>query len=171
MSIDYTFTQHGTIQIQCGEEWIEVRLPGAGGGVVRRHPPPDPLPRTRPAGLPGERKTAPEPPVGPGVMSIIGSIQKPRNTKNLFVFDASDMAVRHMDLSQFEHFDIADPKEAIRRQTSRLARSMGKMKVLEVDVSPRSKNSTTALTNLQKLLNEPDSGIDALRLWHKDDIG
>ena len=60
---------------------------------------------------------------------------------------------------------------AIREQMPRVTRSMGKIKVLEVDVGRLSKDSTAALSNLRKLLNEPQSGIDALRLWHSDEIG
>lgn len=176
MSIDYTFTQHGTIQIECGDEWIEVRLPSASGGAKPKPAPPvpdaqDPPPKATPIGLPSEGKQAqePEPPTGPGVMSIISNARKPKNTKDFFVFDVSD--IEYMDLSQFEHLDVTDMQRAIREQMVRVTRNMGKIKVLEIDVGPLSKNSTAALSNLQKLLKEPDSGIDALRLWHNDKIG
>ena len=176
MSIDYTFTQHGTIQIECGDEWIEVRLPSASGDAKLKPAPPapdaqDPPPKATPIGLPSEGKQAhePEPPTGPGVMSIISSARKPKNTKNLFMLDIAD--IEHMDLSQFEHLDVTDVQREIREQMARVTRSMGKIKVLEVDVGPLSNNSTAALSNLQKLLKEPDSGIDALRLWHNGKIG
>jgi hypothetical protein len=176
MSIDYTFTRHGTIQIECGDEWIEVRLPGVGGSAKPKPAPPapeaqDPPPKARPAGLPSEGRQAPEPEpfTAPGVMSIISSARKPKDTKDLFMFDVSD--IEHMDLSQFEHLDLTDMQRAIRDQMARVTRSMGEIKLLEVDIGPLSENSTAALTNLQKLLREPDSGIDALRLWRNDEIG
>ena len=177
MSIDYTFTAHGTIQIECGDDWIEVRLPGAGGAKPRRPPPApdpeDPPPKTRPASLPTEDKQAPEPepPTGPGVMSIISNARKPKNTEKLFELDVSDLGIEHIDLSLFEHLDLTHMQLAIREQMPRVTRSMGKIKVLEVDVGRLSKDSTAALSNLRKLLNEPQSGIDALRLWHSDEIG
>ncbi len=161
MSIQYTFTQHGTIQIECGDDWIEVRLPGSGGGGAK----PDPVvggPVVSPQPIP-----EPEPPTGPGVMYVIATGDKPHDTGDLFAGDVRGL--EHWYLSDFERLDFSGVQRHIRQRMAGVRMGqVGEITVLDVDVGRLSPDSSDALTNLQKLLREGDLGIDALRLWQND---
>ena len=163
MSIQYTFTQHGTIQIECGDDWIEVRLPDGDGGGIQPDRITEPVVSTEPI-------PEPEPPTGPGVMYVIATGHKPHDTQDLFI--RGGVGLEHWHLSDFERLDSSGLRREIqhRRAAVRLGR-VGTITVLDVDVGRLSSNSSNALSNLQKLLREGDLGIDALRLWHNDKSG
>ena len=108
------------------------------------------------------------------VLNVKDELSRIPGVGQALVFGAGDYAMRvWLDPPKVaaRNLTATDVVRAIREQMARVTRSMGKINVLEVDVGPLSKNSTAALSNLQKLLKEPDSGIDALRLWHNGKIG
>jgi hypothetical protein len=174
MPIDYTFTDRGTIQIECGDEWIEVRLPGAGSGAKGQSPKTAPAPvpdgRGDPVVMPRDPKQAdePEPPVGPGVMSIVTGLGTPDVAQDLFSLDLPEN--ERVDLSQFK-VGVDVQMQLLRERIARATGLMGRSKVLDVYVGHLSKDSTVALAQLHKLLREPDAGFNALRLWHDDTPG
>lgn len=159
MSIQYTFTQHGTIQIECGDDWIEVRLPNGGGAL-------QPDRNTEPV-VSIEPIPEPEPPTGPGVMYVIATGVKPRDTEDLFIRAVG--GPEHWHLSDFERIDVASLRREIRHRAAagRLGR-VGTITVLDVDIGRLSRGSSDTLTHLQTLLREGSLGVDALRLWQND---
>ena len=174
MSIEYTFTPYGTIQIQCGRDWIEVKLPGGGdgGGGAKpdpvASPTPAPSPVASPSPPPTPRPPAPEPATPPGVMFIESSTQEPFDARDLFVVEIA--GVERWNLAEFKDLDPESLQRMVRQRATRVKpRRFGAITVLDVDVGTMSSpDATHELSRLQKLLKEPDLGLDVLRFWHND---
>ena len=174
MSIQYTFTPYGTIQIQCGQDWIEVKLPGGGGGGARpdatASPPPAASPAASPSPPPPPRPPAPEPATPPGVMFIESSTQAPFDARDLFTVDG--VGVERWKLAEFKGLDPESLERLVRQRVTRVKPlRLGAIRVLDVDVGTMSSpDASHELARLQNLLKEPDLGLDVLRFWQNDPL-
>lgn len=172
MSIQYTFTPYGTIQIRCGRDWIEVKLPGGGdGGDDAASEPivspttPAPAPVASPA--PPPRPPAPEPATPPGVMFIESSTPEPFDARDLFVVEIADVV--RWNLAEFKDLDPEALHRVVRQRVTRVKpRRFGSLMVLDVDLGTMSPDDAGGLSRLQKLLKEPGVDFDLLRLWQND---
>lgn len=176
MSIQYTFTPYGTIQIRCGRDWIEVKLPGGGDGGNDAAP--DPIaspatPATTPAPAPvaspapPPRPPAPEPATPPGVMFIESSTAEPFDARDLFVVEIADVV--RWNLAEFKDLDPEALHRVVRQRVTRVKpRRFGSLMVLDVDLGTMSPDDAGGLSRLQKLLKEPGVDFDLLRLWQND---
>ncbi len=175
MSIEYTFTPYGTIQIQCGRDWIEVKLPGGGdgGGSAKPSPAASPAPAPSPLASPSPpppRPPAPEPATPPGVMFIESSTQEPFDARELFVVEVA--GIERWKLAEFKGLDPESLQRLVRQRVTRVKPlRFGAITVLDVDVGTLSSpDASHELGRLQKLLKEPDLGLDVLRFWHNDPL-
>lgn len=167
MSIQYTFTSYGTIQIRCGKDWIEVKLPGGGDGSGSAKPDPTATPAPAPVASPSPPLPEPEPATPPGVMFIESSQHLPFDARDLFVVEVA--GVERWNLAEFKDLDPESLQRMVRQRVTRVKpRRFGAVTVLDVDVGAMSPDATDGLSKLQKLLKEPDLGLDVLRFWHND---
>lgn len=165
MSIQYTFTPYGTIQIQCGTDWIEVKLPG--GSRPEPIAGPAPAPEASPS-PPRPRPPAPEPATPPGVMFIESSTHQPFDARDLFAVPVADVV--RWNLAEFEGLDPDSLQRMVRQHVTRLKPlRVGAISVLDVDVGALSSSEATqSLVNLQRLLKAQDAEPDVLRLWQNE---
>lgn len=171
MSIQYAFTPYGTIQIQCGRDWIEVKLPGGGDGGGSAQPDPVTSPAPEPVAAPSPprpRPPAPEPATQPGVMFIESISHQPFDARDLFVVEVVD--ADRLKLAEFAGLDPDSVQRMVRQRVTRLKpRRMGAISVLDVDVGTLSpSDATQSLNTLQRMLREQDVGLDVLRFWHNE---
>jgi hypothetical protein len=171
MPIDYTFTDRGTIQIECGSEWIEVRLPGGPPPPTLSQGPSDPGVKPAPSALPGndKSKSQPEPATSPGVMSIVAGVGKPQESDLSALRQLSLPSGEHFDLAWLDGLDLNADQQALLEYIGRTRRRLGTLQVVDVDFGIRRNPSQDVVAKLQALLRKPEYGIDVLRIWQRED--
>lgn len=170
MSIEYVFTQHGTLRIGCEGEWIEMPLHGGGDGSGVARPPTTAGPAAAPvvpkAPPPPLRGRSPEPSTPPGVMFIDFGAFQLFDTKDLFVVDARE--VERWNVAEFQNLGRDALRRKIRDSMARVQVGALSVVVLDVDIGKPSQATANTMLDLRKLLRESNPGFDALRVWHNE---
>jgi hypothetical protein len=170
MSILFNFTDHGTIRIQCGDEVVEVPLPGNGGGQTAAPPTPQMPPPQRPTISTIPRTTVPpygapkRPPSIAGVVTVGIGRQREHPADALWV---RNHGAECMTLSIAELTDLAgrsQVRQNLLAQRSRLAGSHAGLVLLDVDIPPQHLTRTIDLSAMRSLVQDPSLGIDGVRL-------
>ncbi|MDR7270289.1 hypothetical protein J2X20_002947 [Pelomonas saccharophila] len=158
MSINYQFTDRGTIQVWCGDDWIEIRLPGGGGGDGDAARPRARAPDVSdvdsdaaPAAVPDEEEADPEPQVGPGSMSFIGMVGGLGRPPRALLWSAAPTA-RGFELSNLESGIVEQMMPAP---------GLGDVRIVAIDLNSLPLKSPLSVVQLNRLL----------RNWQADDGG
>jgi len=163
MSIKYNFTPRNTIEIECGDEFIEVLLPGLPAprapapGATTPNPDPDHGRGTPVATTP----IPPRPQQSPGVLAIISD--KKRGPLD-FDWTRFDPSVHVHSLERID--DMADDELArfLSQDGSQLDITANGLKIVNVGVTPWSGTTPRQLENLRRIVESTSIDVDAVRL-------
>lgn len=156
MSINYQFTDRGTIQVWCGDDWIEIRLPGGGGGGDAPRPRAsapdlsDPDSGAGPAAVPDDDEPEPEPPGAPASMSIIGMVGARGRRARLLLWPAE--AAQRKELS-------APEVEIVTEMLS--TPQPGEVQILTVDLGQLPLKAPLSVVQLNQLLRAQQLDLGA----------
>ncbi|MDB5946005.1 MAG: hypothetical protein JWQ33_1031 [Ramlibacter sp.] len=154
MSIDYEFTPHNTIVVECGGQVIEVALPQPAAPA-----------RGGPVGMAPSSPLAGRPKQGPGVMAIITSKKTRTNELDWTRFDPE---VKLESLDKICNMDDGQLNQFIVRQGSNL--DVGStLKVLDVGVTPWSGTTPFQLQKLRSIVEDDAFDLDGVRLFRMSD--
>lgn len=164
MSINYQFTDRGTIQVWCGGDWIEIRLPGGGGGGgVAAGPAPrapdlsDPSSDPRPVSVPDDAPgIGAEPPIPPGTM-FIGVIGGRGRPPRLLMRTA--VPPFGTDPARFRPSTLADLQAEIARDLHRPFFHHFGVQLVEVDMNRLAVPPQLGSVDIQQLLQDWGAGM------------
>ncbi len=173
MSIEISYTGHGTIRIRCGKETVEVPLsppfePPAQKGTHESEK--DSIsPTTSPVRGPGAPKG------GPRVMAII--TKDGLDTPDWEPTTEIERAIYKMPdyplgvVIQIDELQRLDPRD-IQKSLTKLRSQLPNIQphVLEVLVSPRQTNQAIDVEKLQAIVADSQAGLSAIRLHFTPDI-
>jgi len=167
MSITFSFTDHGTIEISCGTETIEVLLPHVAATTSNTKPnspenpaqsaSPDPS-GTAPMGQKPERIPVRGGYGGviiPRTMLIVANGKLPTDD-DVFPESAPDSALDLADILKKSNDDILASTNTI-----------AGLEILDLRVDHPMNTGSPAIRNLMDLVNDRGKKLDALRIWHK----
>lgn len=167
MPIDYTFTDRGTIQIACGTDWIEVRLP-AGPPSAPDSPKPVSDGETQTASPAVPPRAAPEPQVKPGVMAVVAGLGNSSIARNLIDLDSLGFeGPEPLDATLLLHVNPlsqAPLSELIRRSV----KEVDGLKIIDLVAGSEFRRTPNALARAKQLLRQQNYTVDAMRLWFPD---
>ena len=172
MSINYQFTDRGTIQVWCGDDWIEIRLPGGGGGVAAgptpkapdlSDPSTDPRPISVPDDAPG---IGAEPPIPPGTMFIgmIGSRGRPPS-----LLMRTPVPPFGTDPARFRPSSLADLQAEIARDLHRPFFQHFGVQLVEVDVNRLAAPPQLTRVDIEQLLQDWGPRLDSAGLGAREE--
>ncbi|WP_422018492.1 hypothetical protein [Roseateles sp.] len=175
MSIHYRFTDHESIFVWCGDDWIEIRLPGGGGGTTAGPSPTapdlsDPSTGARPIKVPEDQPTiAPEPPIPPSTM-FIGMIGSRGQPPSLLV-RTPEPAAGGDRVRSVRRSTLAALQAEVEWGVSRSFFRHSGVRIVEVDVSKIAPPQQRALADIQRLLQDwgPAPGVAGLGVQDEDE--
>lgn len=177
MSINYHFTDRGTIQIWCGDDWIEVRLPGGGdGGGTGARPRSqgpdlsDPSTGAQPNATPGEDDwpDGPPPPIPPGSMSFVGMLGRRGQAPMLLM--RVPPRIKSVGTPSFERAVQAVLQAAIARQLKELPLQRSQVRAYEVDVNAAASLPTLSEAQIRILVQTWGQDLDASGLGAQEEL-
>ena len=178
MSISYGFTDHGTILIHCGDDFVEVRLPaagappagtpagaGTGGGTSPASGDPKPTDKPKPTGdweTGGDSEFVPIdidddfplPPI-PLPMLVVARGNMPLGS-GAFSFD---LPVAPLDISE-----IAEKTPA---EIDAMAQDVAGVFMVDLKVDRTLNSDSPVMRKLMDQVDDPTSRLNAVRIWKK----